>query len=203
MNIKKQRQLHSREDDGIFSNTTALEKGLTHYYFGDGKGKTTALIGLLIRALGHNLKPLLIQFLKRHTIDNTKNGFFMGEINFLKSHMEIKQFGSGKFVTPDTAKQKQEIASARLGLEFAATQIMSEKYDVVALDEVVNAISMNLISIDDLVKTIKNKPDHVEIICTGMLKYKKLVDIADYVVGFNCINHPYKKGILARKGIEY
>ena len=203
MDIKEEKQVHSRKDESLLSNRIGLETGLTHYYFGDGKGKTTTLIGLIIRALGHNLKPILIQFLKRHTIDETNKGFFMGEINFLKNYIDIRQFGSGKFVTPDTAKQRKEITSAKLGLKFAATQIMSGKYDIVALDEVVNAISMNLINIDDLVEIIKNKPDHVELICTGMVFYKKLVDVSDYVIGFNSINHPYKKGILARKGIEF
>jgi cob(I)alamin adenosyltransferase len=203
MDIREKEQNHQSKSKFITLHGSRLTFGLTHYYFGDGKGKTTTLIGLIIRALGHNLKPLLIQFLKRHTPDEINDGFFMGEVNFLRHFIDIRQFGSGKFVNKERAKDKNEIKNAERGLKFATEQIMSGEYDVVALDEIVNAISMNLIELEDLIQLIKNKPDHVEIICTGMMFYKELGEIVDYAVSYNSFNHPYEKGILARKGIEY
>ena len=181
----------------------ALNIGMTHYYFGDGKGKTTTLLGLIIRALGHNLNPLLIQFLKRHEPNRSKGGFFIGEIHFLKQFIKIKQFGNGEFVKEKTCKDQEIIRTAQKGLQYASKAVKSGKYDLVALDEVVNAISMNLIELEDLIQIIEQKPDHVEIVCTGMMFYKKLREVADYVVGYNSIEHPFKKGVMARKGIEY
>lgn len=192
-----------RNNKSIFSNKSHLKIGLTHYYCGDGKGKTTTLMGLIIRALGHNLNPILIQFLKQHIEDDNKNGFFIGEVHFLKQFIKIRQFGMGSFLTGKTSKNTKEIESIKKGFKFAVKTVNSGEYDLVALDEVVTAVSMHLIELNDLINLIKNKPNNVELIFTGMMFYKKLRDVADYVVSFNSINHPYNKGILARKGIDY
>ncbi len=202
MEIEKN-PISKRNYKSMFSNRSHLKIGLTHYYCGDGKGKTTTLIGLIIRALGHNLNPILIQFLKRHVKEDKKHGFFMGEIHFLKRFIEIRQFGTGSFLTGNMHKNTKEIESIRKGFKFAIDTVNSGKYDLVALDEVVTAVSMHLIELNDLINLIKNKPNNVELIFTGMMFYKKLRDVADYVISFNSINHPYNKGIIARKGIDY
>ena len=180
-----------------------LQQGLIHYYCGDGKGKTTALIGLIIRALGNNLKPILIQFLKHHDRSQQGKGFFIGEINFLEDIIEIKQFGNGQFITPNNSNKIENIKSAKEGLEFAKNAILSGKYDLVGLDEIINVVSLNLISLDQLIDVLKEKPQHVEVACTGLMFYTRLKEISDYVITFNSIKHPYNKGIESRKGIEY
>jgi cob(I)alamin adenosyltransferase len=179
----------------------SIKVGLTHYYCGDGKGKTTTLLGLIVRALGHGLRPILIQFLKRHK--GYDGNFFMGEVNFLENFIEIKQFGSGRFLVNSNLNDPDEIETAQKGFDYAFQAIKSKDYDMVALDEVVTAVSLNLIQLDDLVDLIQNKPTNLELIITGMMYYKKLKQVSDYVISFNSISHPYNRGIMARKGIDY
>ncbi|TXT66252.1 MAG: Cob(I)yrinic acid a,c-diamide adenosyltransferase [Promethearchaeota archaeon] len=181
-----------------------LNRGLIHYYFGNGKGKTTTLIGSIIRGLGHGLKPILIQYLKSHNNgEDGRKGYFMGEIHFLQPFIEIKQFGTGDFINSGKSKSDKDIKLAEKGFEFAQKIIYSGKYDIVGLDEIINAISLNLIDMDELITLLKQKPNHIEVIITGAMYYKKLVNIADYSIGYNCYRHPYEEGVEARKGIEF
>jgi len=187
----------------ILQNHFKLEEGLIHYYYGDGKGKTTTLIGSIIRGLGHGLKPVLIQFLKLHDEKDDGKGYFMGEVNFLKNFIPVKQFGSGSFIKVGEKENSSNKRIIRDGLEFMKKTIEEGKYDIVALDEVINLISFQFISVEDLIEILENKPEHVEIICTGAMYYKQLKAISDYVIQFNCLTHPYYEGIQARKGIEF
>ena len=180
-----------------------LQQGLIHYYYGDGKGKTTTLIGLIIRALGHDLKPILIQFLKLHDETDNGKGYFMGEVNYLEGIVPIKQFGSGNFVKPENKPSESDKKIAKQGVEFMKNVILQGNYDIVALDEVINLISLKLLEVEDLLEILEDKPEHVEVICTGMMYYKELKDFADYVIQFNCLTHPYYEGIDARRGIEF
>lgn len=180
-----------------------LKKGLIHYYHGNGKGKTSTLIGTLIRAHGHGLKTILLQFLKLHSNSDDNNGYFMGEIYFLKNVMQVKQFGSGKFVMPNEPLSEIDIQKAQEGFECVKKIIRSGKYDVIAIDEIVDTIALNLVKLEDFIDILKNKPSHVEVIFTGYNYIQSLVDIADYVTNINMIKHPYYSGIDARKGIEY
>jgi cob(I)alamin adenosyltransferase len=180
-----------------------LERGLIHYYFGDGKGKTTALIGLIIRALGNDLRPVLIQFLKQHERNQEEEGFFIGEINFLEPFIEIKQFGNGQFISSNDSNKSENVKMANDGLKYAEKVILSGEYDLVGLDEIINAISLKLINIDKLIEVLQKKPEHVEVVCTGLMFYSSLREISDYVITFNSVKHPYNRGIKSRKGIEY
>lgn len=194
-----------KENQGreFITNQSKLQKGLIHYYYGDGKGKTTTLIGLIIRALGHGLKPILIQFLKLHDETDNGKGYFMGEVNFLEGIIPIKQFGSGNFVKPENKTSDSDKKIAKQGVEFMENIILEGNYDIVALDEVINIISLNFLEVEELLELREDKPDHVEVICTGAMYYKELKDYADYVIQFNCLTHPYYEGIDARKGIEF
>jgi len=180
-----------------------LEFGLIHYYYGEGRGKTSTLIGTIIRAIGHGLKPILIQFLKRHDENSSHSGYFMGEINFLRKIMPVKQFGTFEFIYPDKEISKDIFKKSEDGLICAKKAIQSEKYDLVALDEIALAITLHLIPLDDVLDMLKNKPEHVEIILTGASFVKELKDISNYVTQYTCIEHPYFKGYNARPGIEY
>ncbi|MBD3194159.1 MAG: cob(I)yrinic acid a,c-diamide adenosyltransferase [Candidatus Lokiarchaeota archaeon] len=192
------------EKSTLKKSSNHLNRGLIHYYFGDGKGKTTTLVGAIIRALGHGLKPILIQYLKLHSNrKNERNGYFMGEIHFLQYFIEVRQFGTGIFINDFKSKSDRDFELAEKGLKFAKKSINSGEYDIVALDEIVNAVSLNLIDIDELINLLKSKPKHVEVFLTGAMFYKKLMKLADYSIGYNCYRHPYEKGIDARKGIEF
>jgi cob(I)alamin adenosyltransferase len=180
-----------------------LKHGLIHYYYGKGRGKTSTSIGTIIRAIGHGLKPILIQFLKLHDPEGKHSGYFIGEIEFLRKYIPIKQFGSYEFIYPKKESLKKHILRAKDGLAFAKDSINSKEYDLVVLDEIGVAISLKLIDLHELLAILKNKPKPVEIICTGAPVIKKLKDLADYCTEYNYINHPYHHGYDARPGIEY
>ena len=180
-----------------------LHKGLIHYYHGNGKGKTSTLIGSLIRAHGHGLKTILIQFLKLHSNAENNQGYFMGEIHFLKKFMPVKQFGTGKFVMPNESLSDSDINKAREGIKCVKDVISSGEYDVIAIDEIVDTIALKLIALEEFIDILKSKPEYVEIIFTGYNYIHSLVDIADYVTNIDMVKHPFYSGIDARKGIEY
>ncbi|TFG00151.1 MAG: cob(I)yrinic acid a,c-diamide adenosyltransferase, partial [Promethearchaeota archaeon] len=180
-----------------------LKRGLIHYYYGDGKGKTTTLMGVIIRALGHRLKPILIQFLKLHDDNDNGKGYFIGEINFLNNFIPIEQFGTRDFINADNKAKKSVKKIVNDGLDFTKKIITESNYDIVALDEIINLISLGFIELEELIEILENKPTNMEIICTGAMYYRQIEDISHYTVQFNCINHPYYEGIGARKGIEY
>lgn len=182
---------------------TRLEPGLIHYYWGYGRGKTSTLIGTIIRALGHNLKPILIQFLKLHDESATHSGFFIGEVNYFKDIIPIKQFGGYNFIMSPQSATEDDYERAQNGLQFAQKIVQSGKYDLVALDEIVDTIPLKLIELEDLIHLLEKKPDHVEIIMTGHVKYDDLIDLSHYVTEYKPIQHPYYLGYDARPGIEF
>jgi len=179
-----------------------LKIGLIHYYYGNGRGKTSTSIGTIVRAIGHGLKPILIQFLKLHDENSKHSGFFIGEIHFLKKFIPIKQFGGYKFLYPEKVI-KEDINRANEGLKCAKEAIFSEKYDLVVLDEISEAIALKLIDINDVVEILKNKPEKVEVILTGAAYIKELEEISNYCTRYDLVNHPYYNGYEARPGIEF
>ena len=173
-----------------------LKKGLTQVYTGDGKGKTTAALGLALRALGWNKKVCMIQFVK--------GGKRLGEIEITKNQIpqfSIHQFSkNNKIILRPTEKDK-EIAVKTL--EFAKKIINSKKYDIVILDEINPAIKLKLIDVKEVLKIIREKPKNLELILTGRNADKKIIAASDLVTEMKLIKHPYYKKIPARKGIEY
>lgn len=171
-----------------------MEKGYIQVYTGDGKGKTTAALGLAARALGRGLKVAIIQFMKK--------GEDYGEYAFLSSHLTMLQFGSGRFVDPDNPSD-EDISLAENGFEKAAELIFSGVYDVVILDEIITAAHFGLINEEKLMKLMKGKPENVELVLTGRGAGKRLIEEADLVTEMKEIKHYYKKNVIARKGIEF
>jgi len=170
-----------------------MEKGFVHVYTGNGKGKTTAAIGLSIRALGAGLKVLFIQFLK-------KGGF--NEISFLRTQpgIEVRQFGTGKFVRGRPSRE--DIKGAENGLKEAKALVQSGRYDVVVLDEANMAVELGLIEVEDLLNFLEERPKGVEVIITGRSAHQRLIEAADLVTEMREIKHYYKMGVRAREGIE-
>ncbi|MBI3035805.1 cob(I)yrinic acid a,c-diamide adenosyltransferase [Candidatus Woesearchaeota archaeon] len=182
--------------------------GLVHVVTGDGKGKTTSSLGIALRAIGNNLRVCMIQFLKSG---------FTGELYSAKKlGFEIEQFGidalkekqkhlqefadrTGAFVFQPDIKEKD---AAMQGWEHAKNMIKSGSYDVVILDEINCVLEKGLIPLNEVLEIVKGH-GNVELIFTGRDSPKELMEAADYVNVIQRVKHPWQKGIVARRGIEY
>ena len=173
-----------------------INKGLVQIYTGNGKGKTTAALGLATRAQGQGLRVHVIFFMK--------GGYPYGERVSLEQlpNVSCEIFGHEHFVDPNNV-QEEDRAEARRALNAAKNAVTSGRYDLVILDEVNVATSWKLIKVEDVLKLIQKKPSNVELVLTGRYADKRLVDKADLVTEMMEIKHPYHQGIQARKGIEY
>lgn len=174
-----------------------MAKGCIHIYTGEGKGKTTAAIGLAIRAKSRGLRVLLAQFMKGITN--------IGEINILKNiSVTTKKFPKirSPYFYPDiNRKQLKKDVNEALGY---IKKIMKDgKFDMIILDEFNCLLSEGLLTEDKAVDLISHKPEHLELVLTGRGATKRLIQTADYVTEMKPIKHPFSKGIKARKGIEY
>jgi cob(I)alamin adenosyltransferase len=173
-----------------------LSKGLVQVFTGDGRGKTSAAIGTVIRALGHGLKVYIAFFLK--------GAHPSGEFHLLSqlSSVTMARFGSGGLVDPQNIKA-EEREGAEKALAAAREAMLSGKYDMVVLDEVNVAADFGLVAVDDVLKLIGDKPQKVELILTGRRADTRIVQAADLVTECLKIKHPYDTGVAARGGIEF
>ncbi|MFQ5891698.1 MAG: cob(I)yrinic acid a,c-diamide adenosyltransferase [Candidatus Methanofastidiosia archaeon] len=168
-------------------------KGLIHIYTGNGKGKTTAALGLSMRALGHEFRVYIIQFMKE--------GYPYGELVVLqKLGIEIERFGRGHFIRDKPSTKDVELAEK--ALERAREVLKSQMYDLVILDEINVAIHFGLLSKEEVLELLREKPDATELVLTGRFAPKELIEVADYVTEMVEVKHPYRKGMKARDGIE-
>ncbi len=177
------------------------EHGYIQVYTGDGKGKTTASLGLAMRALGRDWKVLLIMF--------TKGGNKYGELNSFRNlsekiskNLTIYQAGTEHIVYSNniTEEDKKVITE---GWEKAKKAIKNNEYNLIILDELNIAISLGIIDVDDVVETVKNKPDRMEIVLTGRCANQKIIDVAHLVSKIEPVKHYWDIGVSARKGIEF
>lgn len=171
---------------------------MKHIYYGDGKGKTTAAIGLAVRAAGSKMKVLFVQFLKtefsgeRHILSHT------GNVTLTFCPLELK------FTFDMDDKEKAQAAKIFKGIfDNAVTTALTEKYDMVVLDEVFEAINAHMLSESEVYEFITNAPSSMEIVMTGHNPPQKFMDCADYITEFKKIKHPYDRGITGRIGIEF
>lgn len=178
-----------------------MKQGMVHIYTGDGKGKTTASLGLILRALGHNFKVCLITFHKY------PEKYKYGEFKLLKKFKRLKIYNFAK-ICPyfckkyDIEKIKKEILCC---IDFIKNKIFSN-YDLIVMDEVLVCVREKLLDIDVLLELIRLKPPNVELVLTGQSNTEiinKLEEYADYISLVKNLKHPYDKGIKRRKGIEY
>jgi len=163
-------------------------------YTGDGKGKTTAALGLALRASGAGLKVYICQFLK---------GKSCSELVALKKfkNVKVEQFGTGFFVKG--APCEKDIAQARRGLEAVKIVLASKNCDLLILDEIHAALNIGLVNLEELLALIKSAAKEMEIVLTGRRAPQEIIKLADLVSDIKEVKHYYHKGLKARKGIEF
>lgn len=172
-------------------------KGMVHIYTGNGKGKTTAALGLALRAIGHGYKVFMLQFMK-----GSKNyGEIIAADKYLPG-LTIIQSGLETFVSKENPA-REDIELALAGLARAGKIILENVYDMVILDEINVALYFNLISLEEVMDLIKNKPVEMELVLTGRYAPKEILELGDVVSEVTLVNHPYYHGVGAREGIEY
>jgi len=171
-----------------------LSKGRIHIYTGNGKGKTTASIGLAVRAAGAGLKVCIYQFVKAKP---------SCEFKALKKISKIKVEQCGRGLIRGGKSSVADFKCASSGLVRARRDIESGKYDLMILDEVNVATDMGLLDVKDVLELIDIRRPSLELVLTGRGADKRLIGRADYVTRFEKIKHPFDKGVLARRGIEY
>lgn len=182
----------------VASNNSS-SRGLVIVYTGKGKGKTTAALGIVLRAVGHGYKVGMIQFIKGE--------WYYGELTSskrLEPEFELIAAGKGFVgIIDDDHPIEDHQNAARQALAVAREKIASGKYDVLILDEISYAVKLNLISEQDVLDLIKNKPHKTTLVITGNYAPEKVIEAADLVTEMKEIKHPYKAGIKAKKGIDF
>ena len=172
-----------------------LKKGMVEVYTGNGRGKTTAAIGLAFRAVGHGLRVHIIQFMK--------GDISYGEFQSCSAHplIDIEQFGRKEFVNihePSTV----DVELAAKGLARAREVLTEGRADVVILDELCVAVGFHLVTVEDVLGLLDIRPEHVELVITGRMAPPELLERADLVTEMREVKHPFHQGVLARTGID-
>ncbi len=173
-----------------------LERSLIQVYTGLGKGKTTAALGLALRAAGQGLKVYIIQFMKGWPD--------YGELVSVEKlpNITLRQFGRPEFVDRDNP-DPEDVRQAHQALHHASQVITDGQYDVVILDEINVAVDFGLIGLGEVLGLLDAKPEKVELVLTGRYAHPEVVKRADLVTEMLDIKHPYAEGVVGRRGIEY
>ena len=175
------------------------EKGLVVVYTGNGKGKTTAALGMALRAIGYDHKVCMLQFIK--------GSWHYGEMDSskkLEPNFELIAVGKGFVgILDDNSPREEHEKYAAEAVRICREKIFSEKYDVIILDEVNYAINLGLIDVQEVIKIIKEKPSELDLVLTGRNVKDEIVELADLVTEMKEIKHPFKSGIKAKKGIDF
>ena len=175
------------------------QKGLVIVYTGGGKGKTSAALGLVLRAVGYNHKVCMIQFVK--------GSWHYGELDSAKRLApEFEMITAGKGfvgILDDKSPREEHVKAANDTLMISREKIASGKFDVVILDEINYAIQLELLKLDDVIDLIKSKPAELDLVLTGNHAAKEVIELADLVTEMKEIKHPFKSGLKAKKGIDF
>ena len=171
-----------------------LSRAYVQVYTGDGKGKTTAALGLALRASGHGLRTYIGQFMK---------GQPYGELEALRDHrlITIEQYGDVRCIHREEVTS-EHLDQAHRGLERVREAMLSGEYDIVVLDEVNVTIWFGMLDVEKVLALLDQRPAHVEVILTGRRAPQELIERADLVTEMRMVKHYYEQGVMARKGIE-
>lgn len=170
------------------------KKGYIHVYTGNGKGKTTAAIGLAVRAACSGMNVYIGQFIKGMRYEEVK------VCNYVKN-IAIEQYGEDCFINKDPTEE--DVKRAHQGLEKIANILQSNDFQLVVLDEILIAIYLNLITTEELIEVLDKRNPSIEVVLTGRYANEKIIDYADLVTEMREIKHYYRKGVLSRKGIDH
>ena len=175
-------------------------QGLVIVHTGEGKGKTTAALGLAVRAWGSGLRVLILQFIK--------GGQHYGELDAIKAlkgvrdTIEVRQCGLG-FTRRDEKRKAEHIAAAKEALREAEREITSGAWDIVILDEINYAVKFGLLSAEDVLAVVRAKSPTLHLVLTGRDARPEIIEAADLVTEMKLVKHPFEKGIKAQKGVEF
>ena len=173
---------------------TETTRGYIHIYTGDGKGKTTAALGLALRAAGAGLKVYIAQYLKKGSYSEIK------ALERFSDRIELEQFGLGRFVRGKP--QEEDIAAAAKGLQRVKSVMAAGGHQLIVLDEANVAVASGLFPLEALLEIIALKPDELELVITGRGAAPEVIDRADLVSEVKSLKHYFEKGVPARVGIE-
>jgi len=176
-----------------------VENGLVIVYTGKGKGKTTAALGIALRAVGYNQKVCMLQFIK--------GSWHYGEMTSskrLEPEFDLTAIGKGFVgIIDDKSPIEEHKKIAEEALRVAQKKINSREYNIIILDEINYAIKLGLINLEDVLEIISNKPKSVSLVLTGNYARDEVIERADLVTEMREIKHPFKSGIKAKKGIDF
>ena len=171
-----------------------MSKGFIHVYTGNGKGKTTAALGLALRAAGASKKVFIGQFVK--SIEYSE----INSLKMLKEYIEVVLYGHGCFISKDPAEE--DILAAKDGLNQIIGILRSNKYNLIILDELTIAIAYNLLTLEEVLAMLRQKPDETELVITGRYAPPEIIELADLVTDMVEVKHYYNQGVLSREGFD-
>ena len=173
--------------------------GIVIVYTGNGKGKTTASLGVALRAIGHGLRVCMVQFIKGE--------WHYGELNSIKKlepDLELIVAGKGFIgIIDDDHAFEEHVRAAKTALDIVEQKISLDSFDIIILDEINYALHLGVLQLADVMKILQNRPKHLSLILTGNHACEEIITLADLVTEMKEIKHPYKKGIKAKRGIDF
>lgn len=171
------------------------DRGLVMVYTGNGKGKTTAAMGVILRAAGYGMKTAVVQFIK--------GNWPSGEEKILRQFQLCSFFKMGEGFTWDTKNFERDAGKAKEGWEVAKLFILDKKTDLVVLDEINCCLDYDFLDLKEVLSVLRKKPKMKHVLLTGRNAPPKLIQFADLVTEMKCVKHPYEQGIWAQRGIDY
>ena len=175
-------------------------KGLVHIYTGDGKGKTTASVGLAIRAAGQNFKVLFVQFFKEDSATSGEKDIFRDKIDNIEL---VRSNCRHPFFTGDKTDSEEVRKLTREVFDSAREKVLADSVDLLVLDEMTGVLNGGWVEVRELLNFLKKRPSQLEVVITGRNAPVELIRAADYVTEMLMIKHPFDKGISSREGIEF
>jgi cob(I)alamin adenosyltransferase len=173
--------------------------GIVIVYTGNGKGKTTASLGVALRAIGHGFRVCMVQFIKGE--------WHYGELNSIKKlepDFELIVAGKGFIgIIDDDHAFEEHVRAAKTALDIVEQKISLDTFDIIILDEINYALHLGVLQLADVMKILQNRPKHLSLILTGNHACEEIITLADLVTEMKEIKHPYKKGIKAKRGIDF
>jgi cob(I)alamin adenosyltransferase len=190
----------SMQDTGVSPAARPPRQGLTLVYTGNGKGKTTAAVGLTVRAAGNRLRVFFLQFIKGQ--------WKTGEREILRGLPGVDLEVTGRGFTIERLRNpkipvEDHAAAAAHGWQVARQVVSEGDYDMVVLDEILGAVKANLVPLDELLELVRSKPPTMHLVLTGRNAPPELIELADLVSEVQPIKHPFQKGVKAQRGIEF